>query len=719
MSVIQNIRDKYARVMVVLIAVSLVGFILMDALTGKSNLFQSNSTTVGSVNGNGIEYVSFQKKVQDQEAQYKAQGYDMGEAGRGNIINQVWEGEIGQALLAEQYKKLGITVSNKEMNDYLFGSNPPQDLKQNYTDSATGMYNGAGAQAAINNLKKTGTPEQKTQLANYFESLRTNRAMEKYTSLLSNTIYMPKWFIEQQTADNALVASASYVAVPYMSVSDSAVKVSDDEIAQYVKNHRNEFENKEEVRSISFVLFPTVPSVADSAAARDQLLQLKPAFETTSDYEKFLATNNSALPYYNGFVSKTAMHQPNKDSILAAGVGITYGPYLDVAQNGRSNFVLSRIIDTHPMPDTAKVRHILIGTVQRDPQSGQSYPKRADTAAKQLADSVFALIAAGQNFDSLVTKFSDDEGSKAKGGVYESVYSGQMVAPFNDFIFTHGIGERGIVKTEFGYHIVEILSTKGSGMGYKIAYLGRPVDISDVTENAASNAASQFASDSRSIESFNENIDKKLAPMGIRKQTAELKPLDFQIPGLGASRPLVKSAFDAKVGDVLPIEPLKTGGYPVAIVTGINKAGLQSVAQARGVVEPILRNKKKAEMIRTQIGAITTLEAVAQKTNTQVMNADSLHFNGNNAALGFEYKVIGAAFNNANKGKVISEPIEGQAGIYVVRVNNISALPLASASAAIQRPMLQQQARQQAQNNNPIEALKKTATIKDTRSKFF
>ncbi|RZL05340.1 MAG: hypothetical protein EOO89_26715, partial [Pedobacter sp.] len=101
----------------------------MDAFSGPSS-FSNNSTVVGSVNGREIEYDDFQKKVTETEAQYKAQGYDMGEAGRQNYLTQVWETEVGQTLLADQLDKLGIAVSNKEMNDFLFGSNPPQDLKQ-------------------------------------------------------------------------------------------------------------------------------------------------------------------------------------------------------------------------------------------------------------------------------------------------------------------------------------------------------------------------------------------------------------------------------------------------------------------------------------------------------------------------------------------------------------------------------------------------------------
>ena len=95
-----------------------------------------------------------------------------------------------------------------------------------------------------------------------------------------------------------------------------------------------------------------------------------------------------------------------------------------------------------PWPDTVKVRHILIATEEQ----GQSV--REDSTAKKLVDSVQLAIKNGTKFDSLVGKYSDDQGSKNNGGVYDNVYSGQMVPTFNDFIFDHKVGKSGVVKTD-------------------------------------------------------------------------------------------------------------------------------------------------------------------------------------------------------------------------------------------------------------------------------
>lgn len=723
MSVIQNIRDRYARWAVIAIALSLLGFIMMDAFAGRGSFLGNKSTTVGKINGKTIDYTDFTKKVDEAEKNQKAQGYEVGENGRQQIIQGVWDQQVSDVIMNQQYKDLGLTVSEKELRDILFGANPPQDLKQRFSDPTTGVYNAVQAQQFINQIKKQGAPQDKEQLDQYFASLESNKLMAKYTALLANTIFFPKWFLEKRNSDNSLMAKLSYVAIPYASIPDSTIKITDEEVENYIKEHKKDFEQKEETRSINYVVFSAAPSAADSAAAKASLMALKPQFDTLTHYESFI-TKNSSLPFYSGYVSKTSLQQPNKDSILSAPVGVVYGPYLDPGQQGAS-YVLSKIIETKQLPDTVKLRHILIATSQQT-QTGELQRVRDDSSAKHLIDSIQALYKAGTSFDTLVARFSEDPGSKSKGGVYDKVTTGKMVPSFNDFIFTHKPGETGIVKTDFGYHFIEILSQQGSTPAYKIAYLAKPIVSSQETDNAANNAASMFAGDSRDEKSFNANWEKSLKAKGINKLTAnDLKPMDFSIAGInGTSRRFVKDIFEADKGSV--IGPERIGeDYLVAIVTEVHKAGLASIGQVRPMVEPLLRNKKKAQQIIKNIGQVGTLEQVASKTNQQIQTVDSIHFNGANNSLGYETKVIGATFNPANKGKVCPEPIAGQAAVYVIRVDNVTTIPVQAASIEEQRKMLETQARQgimqqmQYGSNPFIEALKKGATIKDNRANFY
>jgi len=716
MSVIQSIRDKYARWAVVAIALSLLGFIMMDAFAGRTRLFGGNSTTIGKINGKKIDYIAFENRVKAQEEMARQQGYDMGDAGRQQVIESVWNQEVDQTLLSDQFDKLGLSVGKKELNDMLFGPNPPQDLKQRFSDPQTGMYNALAAQQFINSIKKNGTDADKAQLNDYLGNLEFQRLTEKYLSLLANSINIPKWLIEKENVDNSLIGKISYVAVPYASVSDSAVKVSDGEIKDYIKEHEKEFEQKEETRSISYVTFNAAPSAADSAAIYQQVQSLKPQFDSTHDAATFIAQQGSAIDFYDAYVAKSKIQVPEKDSIIDLPKGAVYGPYLD-----GGNYVLAKMVDSKILPDSVKVRHILIGTM--DPQTQQ--PIMADSVAQKRADSIAAAIRNGANFDTLETKYSSDIAAHRDKGVMTfsstDIQGPNFAKEFGQFILFDGkTGDKKVIKTQFGYHYIEILNQMNPELHYKIAYLAKPIEASTETDNAASNAANLFAGDSRNAQSFNANYDKNIKSKGIPKLVAtDIKPNDFAIPGLGNSRPFVKAVYEADENDVL--QPFRVGdAYVVAVVTEVNKPGLESVSKARSVVEPILRNKKKAAQIKQKIGKVSTLEATATAVNQPVQTADSLRFNGGqNTPLAYEAKVIGATFNPANKGKVVPEALEGQAGVYVLRVDNTGTTPVEAANIEDQRRMMEMQARQTMMYRQPTEALRKEADIKDNRAKFY
>ncbi|GAC1416446.1 MAG: SurA N-terminal domain-containing protein [Flavisolibacter sp.] len=717
MSVIQQIRDKYARWAVIAIALSLVGFLLMDAFAGRTGLFSNRqSNTLGSIDGKNIEAPVFGRKLKDQEDYQQKQGAEISEEQRQQMVNSLWEQEVSDIVMSKQYNELGLLVGDKELKDILYGANPPEDLKKGFTDPKTGIFNAIAAQQRLNAVLKTGTPDEKSQLLKYQEALKSQRLMGKYMALLANTIYFPKWFLEKRNADNSYLATTSYLNQPYTSIADSTVKISDAEIESYEKEHKKDFEQKEETRAISYVSFSAAPNSADSAFVKSQMEKLKESFRVAQDPGGFIAQQGSAIAYFDGYKGKSIIQIPAKDSILLLAKGAVYGPYLD-----QNNYVLARMIDYKNLPDSAKARHILIQT--NNPQTGQTLLD--DSSAEKKIDSIKIAIDKGARFDSLAKMFSDDKGSGEKGGLLatpqtEYFPQGQMVKAFNDFVFNGKPGERKIVKTEFGYHLVEILDQKNIEPSYKIAYLAKAISASNETDNSANNQASLFGGDSRNLKAFNENYEKNLKSKGINKFVApDIKPMDYNVSGLqGSARRLVKTIFEAAKGDV--IGPERVGdNYIVAIVTEVNEPGLQGAGKARPMIEPVLRNKKKAEKIIKNIGSVNTLEAIASKIGQKIQKQDSLRFNGGNNALGYEPKVLGAIFNPANKGKTVGEPIAGTQGVYIIRVDQVITTPVVAAGLDQQAKMMEMQARQTMQYRSPIEALRKTADVKDNRAKFY
>ena len=723
MSVIQNIRDKYARWAVVAIALALLGFILTDYLSTRNKFLSgSNTTTVGTVNGKKIEYTDFEKRLKalnDQaEAQAQQQGRQIGENDRHQNMEGLWSQDVEKIIMNEEFDRLGLSVGKKEMTDWLFGLNPPSDLKQRFT-TEQGQYNPAAAQDFINQMKRSPNQADKDQLNIYLAAMEYNRQADKFNSLLDNSIYYPKWYVEKQNAEASGIAKVSYVNYPYAKIADTTVKISDKEIDEYVSKHKDQYK-QEESRSIAYVVFSASPTAADTSALRSQVGLLKPEFETAADPSVFVARYGSIIPFYDGYVGKSQIQVPAKDSIFSLAKNAVYGPYLD-----NSSFALAKMLDIKTMPDSVKARHILIQTA--DPQKGQVLLE--DSIGKKRIDSIDVAIKGGASFEALAIKYSDDKGSGEKGGVLANPQNpktpyfnpGQMVKEFNDFCFDGKTGDKKIVKTVFGYHLIEILDQKNFEPHYKAAYFAKNIVASDETDRVALNAASKFASESRDLKAFDENFDKTLRAQGYQKLiSSNIKPTDNTIEGInvfGQSRPLVREVYKADMGDVL--QQQRVGDkYIVAVVTGVLKEGTMTASAARLSVEPVLRNKKKAEQIIKMIGKISTLESAAAAFKDSVKTVDSVRFVG--GPLGFEPRVTGAAFFAGNKGKIIGEPIGGVSGVYIVKVEDLSSTPVAAAGIDEQKKQMRAQAKQMAPYfNQPIQVLKKVAKIKDNRGNFY
>jgi peptidyl-prolyl cis-trans isomerase D len=710
MSVLQTIRDKAAWIVISAIALALIAFIAQDALQGGGRgLFNGNSTTLGKVNGNKIDAREFEQRYKMAEENYRAQNYPVNDQLRSQIREGLWNEFVEDALMGDEYKKLGMQISGKELGDLLYGANPPQMLKQQFTDS-TGIYNANLAYQTIRGLKKN-TPQYNSFWGEFVPSLEKSRMREKFTSLVGKSVYIPKWLVEKTNIENSQRASISYVNVPYSSISDSAVKVTDEDVKQYIDAHKEMFKQQKE-RSIEYVSFSAAPAKADTMAVYNQLIAQKAVLDTvgSADIASFMAGNSSETPYFDGYILGSKMQMGNADTLRKLADGQVFGPYLD-----GGSYALAKMISRRSMPDSVKSRHILI---KISDQQGQT---RTDSAAKKLIDSIEMAIKGGASFDSMVVKYSDDAGSKDKKGEYEfaSTQFGSLSKEFAEVIFYGAPGDRKVVKADnnsyVGYHYIEVLSQKKIETAYKIAYLSHAIVPSNETINTATGLVTQFIGESRTLKAFQDNAAKRK----LNKLSAEVKESDFMIMGLGESREIIRWVFnDAKKGSVSD-RPFMIGDkYVVPAVMEVYKEGTMAVAKARPLVEYKIRNTKKAEQIIKKIGNAATLDAVAQATGQRVFQTDSVTFSNSFIPnVGNELRVLGASFNKEYQTK-ISPPIKGEIGVFVIKVNNVSAMPNPNFDTKMQQQAIQQQMGAMT-GYRTMEVMKKAADIKDERIKFF
>lgn len=703
MSIIQSIRDKGAWVIGSVIALALIAFILQDGLSRRGSSV-GTGTTVGKVNGKSIDRKEFEQKLENASQGNPQQ--------RENLIGQLWNQEVGQILLNQEFDKAGITCTDKQLYEELF--KPTSQLMAEFKDPKTGVIDYTKAKQAIDQFKKNGKEEQKKGIyEGIMQPTQLQTKYAKFNNIISQAAYAPKWLMSKQVADNNKFSTISYVAVPYSTIADSTVKVTDDEIAAYGAKHSKQYEKDEETRTFSYVSFDALPTTDDSVAVKSALELKKNDFANEANMENFFAKNASEMPYYNGYIAGKEIKQQIKDTLIKLPVGGVFGPYLD-----GNNYVMAKMVGIKTIADSAKVRHILIKTKDGDQRTGQTYTVRDDSTAKHLLDTIEMKLKAGANFDSLCLKSSEDDGSKEKGGVYDYFPSGRMVGSFNDFAFTQAVGAKGIVKTEYGYHYVEVLGQKGNSSAYNIAYLAKQITISNETDVATKNAAAKFLNTVKDKKSFNDEAAK------LKKTSfpAEgIKKVDFNVQGLGSNRSLVRWIYDAKLGDITDQTYNFNNKYVVGIVTAVDKPGVPSAQTLRPQVENLVKNEKKAKKIIDKMKG-TTLEAMATSAGngTSVQRIDTLLATNSFVPMlgGNDAKFSGAAFNAANKGK-ITEPIAGQNGVFALKVENIGARVAATPTDDNSLKSMLNNNIKSAGGRISNELLKKSADIKDNRSELY
>ena len=709
MQIIQGIRDKGAAIVIVVISLSLIGFILMDAKQGGNN-YNAASGSIGKVNGTGIDKDEFTKKTANLQTQEEQQSQQKATPARTTQIReQVWNQIVAERIFYAEAAKLGIEFTSKELDNLLKSDNPSNPLMQDRSmiDPETGKLDMAKVGQALANIKKMTGEKWDMVNSQIIEPQKLTSVSTKYFALLNASAYYPAWMEEKDAKEAKSFATISYVQIPYQEVSDSSIKVTDAEVETYVKKHKDLFK-QEAGRMISYVAFSQLPSAADSAKTTAVVEGLKNEFANETNVKTFLARNASAIDFDTNYLPKSKIQSSYLDSITKLPAGSVYGPYVD-----NKNYVVAKILGSKMMPDSVNAKHILIATVNS--QTGE--PLLEDSIAKKRADSIYNAINGGANFALLAMQYSAD-GSKDKGGDLGTFGYGAMVPEFNKFSFEKPVGSRGVVRTQFGYHIIEVVNQKGLSPAYKIGFLAKEIYASEETINKASNDAIKL-----SAEKDPKKLEAYVQKNGLQKITIPtlIKENDGQIGQMQDARQLVRWIFEAKKGDVS--DPMPVGDqFVVAIVDKVYEEGTQDAETAKPMAENAIREEKKGEQITKALGTNATLESAAAKYAKQVLIAgadSSITFKSQIInAIGNEPKLIGAIFNKANLNKVAA-PIAGKAGVYVFKTNSIAEKAADLSEDKVQLRMQQTTALRNQAVTNWFEGLKKKATIKDERSKFF
>ncbi|MBA2408205.1 MAG: SurA N-terminal domain-containing protein [Chitinophagales bacterium] len=707
MAIIGVIRNRMGPIIVIVIGLALAVFVLETALNSNSSLLKANKDIVGVIDGEKIHYRDFTNQVDETVTTYKLQTNqpNVDDNTTYSLRDQTWNQLITDQINGSEYRKLGLTVSSDELKDMFLGNNPVPEIKQAFTNPQTGIFDPMAVKNYIENLDQSAEGEQpgerRARWVAFEKAQKENRLLTKYQNLIAKAIYVPKWQAEMDYNEKNTRASIQYVMIPYTTISDSAIKVTDEELQDYVNKHKEQFK-QEESRQLDYVIFPVIPSKDDTVRVKKDIDEIYSKLIAAPEDTNLIKLNSeSGLDkfYYSNEKITSAFV---KDTLLKVPIGTIIAPYFE---NG--SYRIAKLMDRREVPDSVNARHILI----------RVEPGADTVAARKKIDSIYTAFLAGSSFDSLAMRFSDDKGSGQKGGDLGFMTQGQTVKSFNNYLFFEGkINETKIVKSEFGYHLIQIVETKNIQPSVQVNFITRPLEASSETDKIIFDQATQFASANRTRDEFN----KSATTNKLNKQTSPaVQKNAYQLPGLTSARDVVKWAYQAKLNEVSPVFSLQDN-YVVAVLTGIKTEGTMSIDDARPQIEAAIKKEKKAQQITTKLSAATslnaTLESLAVSENQPVKTTENVMFaNAYAENIGYEPKVIGQIFSL--KENSISKPIAGEQGVFVVSVKELSKpSPIADYNSFTQQLLTSLQPRVQ---YGLTEALKKSVKIQDDRYLFF
>ena len=704
MAVLNKIRQR-SLFLILIIALALFSFVLADLFKNSDALTSKSQNIVATINGKDITREYFMQKVEQLQRQ-------MGpSATNTQVMNRVWEQEVRQAVMETQFDELEISVEKDQMRDLLKTS---LATNQNFLNEA-GLFDENKMNEYIANLKET-SPEGFASWVNYENQVASNALNQNYFNMvkagLTGTLAEGK--LDHELEGNKV--DIKYVQVAYSLIPDSIVDVSKSDITSYISKNKNQYK-VDASRDIRFVEFKEAASVEDENAIKIELetyvngrfvddrgrKDTIVAFSKVKNNEEYInSISASDIKFDERFVFKSSLPTEAADAIYNLNEGEVYGPY---KHNG--SFKVTKLIAVKQIPDSAKVRHILIPFTGA--QSAGPDVLQTEVEAKVTADSLLTLLKKNRSkFPEFVKGFSSDQGSVAKEGRYDWHAYNTMVPEFNDFEFEGKTGDLGVVKTVFGFHIIEVEGQKNKTKAIQVGTISRKIEPSEATTDKVFRDASNFEINAGKGDFSVLATDNKYTLRPVNG----IKVLDENIPGVGNQRPIVRWTFeeDVEVGDIKRFNI--PNGYVIAQLVAKHKAGLMSADDATAKVLPIIRKEKKAKIIMDRVSA-TTLEDLAAAEKTNVRTAAGINMkNPTISGAGREPILTGTAFG-LNEGET-SELIEGAKGVYMVQVTKVTpAVELDSYQAAANRV---EQEKASSVNTKLYNALKEASEIEDNRA---
>lgn len=735
MAIIGKIRSK-SGLLVGIIGLALLSFILGD----YQSFFGSSEGEygIGTVYGEKIDPIKYNEtngKVQDQDrGQAQKEQKEYTEEDIEKSQDKAWNFLVDSTLLRREYDALEVSVSDREFNAYLMATDGfpiLEDLSaQFFTDSLTGLVSEKSTvegrqklKLAIDKLKASKEPQAVQQWKGTKQYYTDRRKQEKYLALLDQGAYVTKLEAEAEYLAQKETKNISFVARRYDEIKDISVKISESELKNYYEEHKSDkkYANRSSSREVKLFDVSVAPSRNDSLMFNKNLNTLKALFLQSANDSIFVAKNSdrniyfsdkraTAVPEGNEKANKFQTYPSSLDSIFkSASIGQIVGPY-----TMQENVIISKVLGF--TPTRLKARHLLIAT-------NSSKDEKVIAAKRKTADSLLKVINTN-NFTELVTKYTEDPGSKTTGGLYENFLEAEMVKEFGSFCATQAIGKIGIVKTDFGFHIIEVLERDATKFPLLVSVSKIFKASIETIENKESEITNILYKLDRSISKIEDPIEKsalfdtivarsKYFPRAIVIEDNSPKVTGFSTAA--ASNKILELAYaeEASVGNITSYPIKDKDKYVIAMISSIKEKGEPKYEHIKAKMKEDLLIEKKSKKLIKQMLKYKTMLALAKASNTIIMNAEISFSNPQITGGGYEPEIIGALFASVIKDKKRTLPLKGKTGVYVIQIDKTTKAPTA-ANYKVERDQMYTALKGSVQGQ-ALGALRKKADIVDNR----
>lgn len=663
MATLQKIRSK-GPLLVIVIGLALFAFIAGDAW--KVLQPHQGKQDVGEVNGEVLSAQDYQKMVDELSEVIKLTNglNSLTEDQLNNVKDQVWQSYVNNKLIAEQAEKLGLKVTDVEIQSIIDQGTHPLLMQTPFRNPQTGMFDKDMLKKFLVDYANLNASQMPAQYVEYYQkmgafwqfvekTLAQSTLAEKYQnlvakSLISNPVAAEDAFNSRTEQSDLLLAG-----VPYSSINDSTIQVSDSEIKDRYNEKKEQFKQLVETRDIRYIDVKVVPSDADRKAVEKEVTEYSNQLaSTTADFGTFVRSTGSSVNYSDVPVSKSVFPADVASRLDSTNVNEVYGPYYNQTDDSFNAFKLLAKVSS---PDSIQFRQI------------QVY---ADTEekTKTLADSIYNALKGGADFAAVAKIYGQTgEATWVNAQSWEGSELDADNSKFINTLLNQPVNELANLNMGQANLILQVMNKKSMQTKYKVAVVKREVEFSKETYNAAYNKFSQFVAQNTTIDSMVKNAEESGYTLMPR---TDLSSAEHYVGGVRSTREALKWIFAAKPGEVSPLyECGENDHLMVVALDKIHEAGYRDINSVAEMLRAEIRRDKKAEKIMEEMKKYNSIAQVKGMKDAVSDSVKHVTFSAPAyiSVTRSSEPVIGAvaAKTAANK---VSAPIKGNGGVYMIQV---------------------------------------------------